>query len=56
MDNDEKRVELYLNQAKLLNTFLSNHAITKAQYDKSFGDLTVKMGMEKYAEEARKIK
>lgn len=37
--------ELYLNQVKLLDTFLSNGAITQAQYDKSFGDLTEKMGM-----------
>ncbi len=37
--------ELYLNQVKLLDIFLSNGAITKAQYDKSFNDLTEKMEM-----------
>lgn len=37
--------ELYLNQVKLLDTFLANGAITQTQYDKSFGDLTEKMGM-----------
>ena len=56
MENDEKMVELYLKQVKLLNTFLSTHAISKVQYEKSFGDLTAKMGMEKYAEAAKKIK
>ncbi len=39
--------ELYLNQVRLLDTFLKNGAITQAQYDKSFGDLTEKMGMER---------
>lgn len=45
---DEKKVQLFLNQKELLDTFLSHGAITKAQYDKSLGDLTVKMGMEEY--------
>lgn len=45
---DEKRVKLFLSQKELLDTFLSHGAITKAQYDKSLGDLTEKMGMEKY--------
>ncbi len=45
---DEKLIELFLNQKELLDTFLSHEAITKAQYDKSLGDLTVKMGMEEY--------
>jgi hypothetical protein len=30
----------------MLKTFLEHHAISKEQYDKSLGDLTVKMGME----------
>ena len=29
---------------ELLDTFLSHGAISRAQYDKSLGDLTVKMG------------
>ena len=43
-DTDKKR-ELYLRQKQLLDTFLEHGAISKAQYDKSFGDLTEKMGM-----------
>ncbi len=45
---DEKKVELFLRQKKLLDTFLANHAITRAQYDKSYGDLVKLMGMEEY--------
>ena len=45
--NDEKKKELYLRQKELLDTFLNNGAITRAQYDKSFGDLTEKMGFGK---------
>ncbi len=45
---DKKKIELFKNQKELLDTFLSHGAITKAQYDKSLGDLTVKMGMEEY--------
>ncbi len=37
--------ELYLKQKALLNTFLEHGAISQAQYDKSLGDLTEKMGM-----------
>ena len=37
--------DLYLRQKELLDTFLARGAISRAQYDKSFGDLTVKMGM-----------
>ena len=46
-EQEEKKRELYFRQKKLLETFLANGAITKAQFDKSFGDLTVKMGMQK---------
>lgn len=45
---DEKKIELYKNQKELLDTFLSHGAITRAQYDKSLGCLTEKMGMQKY--------
>lgn len=41
---EQKKRELYLEQKYTLDTFLEHHAITKAQYDKSLGDLTVKMG------------
>ena len=46
---EEKRIQLYLKQKTLLEQFLQTGAISKAQYDKSLGDLTEKMGMEKYA-------
>ncbi len=42
----EKNRQLYYRQKILLETFLEHHAISKEQYDKSLGDLTVKMGME----------
>ena len=41
----EQLKKLYLDQKKTLDIFLANGAITKAQYDKSLGDLTAKMGM-----------
>lgn len=44
---EEKKKELYVRQKELLDEFLSRGAITKAQYDKSFGDLREKMGMPK---------
>ena len=37
---------LYLRQKELLDTFLEHGAISRAQYDKSLGDLTEKMGIE----------
>ena len=42
---ERKKRELYENQKKTLDTFLERHAITRAQYEKSLGDLTKKMGM-----------
>ena len=45
MSETDKKRELYLRQKQLLDTFLAHGAISKAQYDKSFGDLTAKMGM-----------
>ena len=42
---EEKKRDLYLRQKQLLDTFLEHGAISRAQYDKSLGDLTVKMGM-----------
>ena len=47
---EEKRVQLYLNQKQTLEAFLERGAISKAQFDKSLGDLTVKMGMTGLAE------
>ncbi|MBR5182174.1 MAG: hypothetical protein IKW88_07960 [Clostridiales bacterium] len=44
---EQKKRELYLEQKQTLDTFLEHHAITKAQYDKSLGDLTVKMGFDR---------
>lgn len=40
----DKKKELYIKQKELLDTFLLKHAITYQQYEKSFGDLTDKMG------------
>jgi len=37
--------ELYLKQKELLDTFLAHCAISQAQYEKSLGDLTEKIGM-----------
>ena len=42
---EEKKRQLYLNQKQTLETFLERGAISKAQFDKSLGDLTEKMGM-----------
>ena len=46
MTAEKKKRDLYLRQKQLLDTFLERGAISRAQYDKSLGDLTVKMGME----------
>lgn len=43
---EEKKKQLFLRQKELLDTFLANGAISQAQYDKSFGDLVVLMGMQ----------
>jgi len=42
---EQKKRDLYLRQKELLATLLEHGAISQAQYDKSLGDLTVKMGM-----------
>lgn len=41
----EKKQKLFLSQKQTLDTFLSKKAITKAQYEKSLGDLKTKMGI-----------
>lgn len=43
---EDKKRDLYLRQKQLLDTFLGNGAISRAQYEKSLGDLTRKMGYE----------
>ena len=45
LSSEEKKMQLYLNQKQTLDTFLERGAIPKAQYDKSLGDLTIKMGI-----------
>lgn len=44
MSSEQKKMQLFLNQKDLLDKFLERHAISQAQYDKSLGDLKVKMG------------
>lgn len=46
---EEKRIQLYLRQKEMLESFLKRGAISQAQFDKSFGDLTEKMGMQNYS-------
>ena len=44
MSRGEKKHTLYLRQVELLKTFLATHAISQSQFDKSYHDLTEKMG------------
>ena len=48
---EEKKIQLYIKQKNMLDSFLARNAISQAQYDKSLGDLTEKMGMSKVLEE-----
>jgi hypothetical protein len=43
---DDAKMQLFLNQKATLDLFLEKGAITRAQYDKSFGDLKRLMGFE----------
>ena len=43
----EKRRKLYETQKQTLDLFLERGAISRAQYEKSLGDLTKKMGYDK---------
>ena len=43
---EEKKRQLFEKQKQLLDTFLEHQTISRAQYDKSLGDLKSKMGME----------
>ena len=47
MTPGEKKKQLFLKQKNTLDLFLERNAISKAQYDKSLGDLIEKMGMHK---------
>jgi hypothetical protein len=42
---EEKKKQLFLDQKRLLDTFLEKKAISRAQYNKSLGDLREKMGI-----------
>lgn len=46
LDTEDSKLSLFLRQKELLDTFLSHHAISQAQYNKSLGDLIVKMGID----------
>jgi hypothetical protein len=53
---EEKRSEkqlLFERQKQLLDTFLEHGAISKAQYNKSLGDLKEKMGIESISSDQR---
>ena len=43
---EDRKKELFRNQKHTLDLFLERGAISRAQYEKSLGDLTVKMGMD----------
>lgn len=45
MTREEKKLQLFINQKMTLDAFLERNAISKAQYDKSLGDLIEKMGV-----------
>lgn len=44
LTEEQKRRLLYENQKQTLELFVKRCAITKAQYEKSLGDLSAKMG------------
>ena len=43
---EERLKQLWLDQKHTLDVFLEHGAISRAQYDKSLGDLTRKMGID----------
>lgn len=45
---EDAKMQLFLNQKATLDLFLEKGAITRAQYDKSFGDLKRLMGFEDF--------
>ena len=52
---EEKKKELYLRPKRILDDFLERGAITQAQYNKSLGDLTEKMGMGNLLKDLNKL-
>ncbi len=48
MSPEEKKIDLFLRQKETLELFLERNAISKEQFDKSYGDLVEKMGMKDY--------
>ncbi len=44
---EEKILDLFLRQKRTLDLFLERNAISRAQYDKSLGDLIKKMQIDK---------
>ncbi len=47
LSEEEKRLQLFLSQKAMLESFLEKGAISQAQFDKSYGDLKLKMGFDK---------
>ena len=43
---EERKKQLFLKQKNTLDLFLERNAISKAQYDKSLGDLVDKMAVD----------
>lgn len=56
MTPEEKKIQLFIKQKNTLDSFLARNAISQAQYDKSLGDLTDKMGMSKVLEKLSQAK
>ena len=46
LTSEQKKQKLFEKQKNTLDTFLERNAISKAQYDKSLGDLIEKIGIE----------
>ncbi len=45
IESEEKKRALFLHQKETLDTFLAHGTITRAKYEKSYGDLVKKMGI-----------
>ena len=45
MTPEEKKKQLFLNQKAVLDAFLQRHAISRAEYERSLGELVSKMGV-----------
>lgn len=44
--DENKKIQLFLDQKQLLDTFLKTHAISKDQYNTSLNGLIEKMGID----------